>query len=232
MRTHTTPAAGIAASRLWAIPALLALMLAACGEDPTVPQPSADGIEADLTRLDSEALGEGDGQLAMESDVAAFVGPPRDRPPVDSRSLLVGLTHRAIRIVAEEEGPEAARALLAPVFEALQSARRARQAGELELAREFLLEARLRMAQIVVHVLGPEVSVRVLNGVSERVHALFTRLEEAEANGEEHPRVRALLERAAELLRQSARALEGGHPALSLERSTRAADLLHHWLDG
>ncbi len=210
---------------------LLVLAVSACGEDPAGPA-TQESIETELARLDGDVLALGGGQTDMPSDVADFIAPPRDRPPVDSRSLLVALTHRAIRIVAHEDGPEAAHRLLAPVFEALRKARRAREAGEFELAREFLLEARLAMAQIVVRVLGPEVSERVLDGVGERVRVLFARLEEAEAAGEEHPRVRALLERAADLLRESSRALEAGDPALSLERSTRAADLLHHWLDG
>lgn len=211
---------------------LLALAVSACGGDVAGPA-TPDSIETELARLDGDVLALGGGQTDMPADVATFLAPlERDRPPVDSRSLLVALTHRAVRIVAHEEGPEAARLLLAPVFEALQKAKRARQAGERELAREFLLEARLAMAGIVVRVLGPGVSERVLDGVSERVRILFARLEAAEAAGEEHPRVRALLERAAELLRESRRALEAGDPALSLERSTRAADLLHHWLDG
>ncbi|HUG02727.1 MAG TPA: hypothetical protein VML95_12740 [Longimicrobiales bacterium] len=214
------------------VPLLLALALSACGEDVAGPPAAGDSIEDELSRLDGDVLELGGGQTDMPSDVAAFMeARERDRPPVESRSLLVALTHRAIRLVGREQGPEAARALLAPILESLQKAKRARRAGEFEMAREFLLEARLGMARIVVRVLGPEVSVRVLDGVSERVRVLFARLQEAEANGEEHPRVRALLERAAELLRESRRALENGHPALSLERSTRAADLLHHWLD-
>jgi hypothetical protein len=61
---------------------------------------------------------------------------------------------------------------------------------------------------------------------------LFSRLAAAEAAGHAHPRVRALLGRAAALLPESRRALDAGEPAFSLERSTRAADRLHHWLDG
>ncbi len=218
---------GVAAAAL-----VTALALAACGEDPAAPGGS-ETVEEQLARLDGEVAGLDGGQTELATDVAAFLRPPDvERPPLRSRSLLVALTHRALRVVAAEQGREKVRELLAPIFESLRQARRARLAGEFEAAREFLLEARLGMAQIVVRVFGPEVSVRVLDAVSERVRALFARLEEAEAAGAEHPRVRALLERAAELLAESSRALEAGEPALSLERSTRAADLLHHWLDG
>jgi hypothetical protein len=208
-----------------------ALALASCGEGPAAPDASSASLEADLAALDQDVAAVGGGQVDLAADVDAFLG-PRDRPSLGSRSLLVALTHRALRVVASEQGPEAARELLAPILQTLRQARRAREAGEFELARALLMEARLGMARIVVRVLGPEVAVRVLEGTSERVRVLFTRLEAAEAEGHEHPRVRALLERAAELLRESRRALEAGEPAFSLERSTRAADLLHHWLDG
>ncbi|HUF51642.1 MAG TPA: hypothetical protein VMN60_12520 [Longimicrobiales bacterium] len=136
----------------------------------------------------------------------------------DHELSLEHLFRTAVRQVAAQDGAEAARALvsgLAPLREAVQSARQAQDRAGAEAAQAAL---RAAMAEIVVTVLGDDVAASVIASVSAARADLSARLA---ALPRPNPRMEELLVRVDALLAEAASA----SPARALDLATQAAAL-------
>lgn len=187
------------------LPVLLAV--SACEDTPTAPaDPAAD---LGLTGL------RGDGGL---------LGAPGARGP----GMVLGtLFRRALVQVSEEQGRDAAVALLDEVRAQHEAARAARQAGDRDAALAAMEAVRLRQAEIIVEVLGPGVVDEVMARARESVARLVERVEQARAAGRDVSRIEGLVERVQATLAEAEAAYAAGDLPLALERASRLLGLGH-----
>lgn len=198
-----------------------ALLLGACAELPA-------GLETDVDAgLTAE---QGTGQEVAATSAALAFDATLEASRGHGRGSLPTLEHAwqvALRAIAEAEGPEAAAAIRARHRSLLAEAKAAADAGNDERARELYEAAHQLQLETVVYAFGERVAVRLHGIVGERLRALDARADEAEANGADVTRVRALLRDAGALHLEAEAALRNGDALAALDADFAAADLLN-----
>lgn len=147
-----------------------------------------------------------------------------DYGPGDRRGgrLLQGLLRRAVLQVHQEQGADAARAILEPVRRYRDAARLAREAGDLEGVRSAVHAARLETARVITEVLGVAVVDRVLERARVVAVRIERRVEYALESGQDVTRAETISERLRSTLAEAEAAHAAGDFPLALERATRA----------
>jgi len=195
---------------------IAALVLAACVDGPLEPGTDAGEVAAAGSLETTSAAVTFDASLAASA--------------ASERSYLPTLEHAwsmALRAIAEAEGQAAADAIQGRYRDLLAQAEEAAAAGDHDLARQLLQEARQLQLETVVHAFGERVAMRLHAVVGVRLRALDERAAAAAAAGHDVTRAQALLRAAARFHREAAEALRAGHAVGALDADFHAVDRLN-----
>ncbi len=172
---------------------------AACSGDPT-------GVSSAELALAQES------QLIVES-VAASTGATHE-----------GWLRRLLERLRETDDPEA-QAFLAQARELQALAREAREAGDLEVAREYLRQAFRAVLSAVLEVF-PDAVTRTGAAVDEAIARIEARLGDREA-----PRIRRVIAHVRELRNAADAALANDDPVTALALNLRGIQILYRLVD-
>jgi hypothetical protein len=159
--------------------------------------------------------------LDARQDLAALLGDPASMQA--SPHTLQGLLHAAVHRVYAEQGPAAARGLVADLRRVQDQAGRAMAGGDRETATMRLRALHAAEIDVVLRVFGDGVVPRIISAVAIDVARLQRTVEEAEAAGRQMERGRELLATAATMLEGASGALQAGSAAEGLDAASRAA---------
>ncbi len=198
------------ASILRGVP-LAALLLVACSDGG----PLAAGEEADLAV---------DGPLtAVLPDLApepGTVGTDRYVPTLER------ILHRAVGVVRERRGEEAAQRVVAEAQSLRGEIRAAREAGNQAAVQEGVKKLEGFSARVGLRVFGAGVVRHVHRDAAGKLDALVARLREAHAAGTDVSRPTSGAQQARRMLAAARTAAEKGQPAAALTRASHALDLV------
>lgn len=175
--------------------------LAACESSPSAPA------------LEAPAVNEWSGAELSAAAAAA------DRQ-ADSVPVLRRLLRHSLAKVKQEQGADAARALLANLAQLRQEARAAHEAGDRETVRAKLAAAHLEAARVVTQVLGTAPAQRATAALGTAVSKINERIAAAEGEGKNVERAKQFASHLATLHTQAAQALAAGNAASALDRAT------------
>lgn len=183
----------------------LVVIAAGCEQSPTAPLSTVDEVES-LGLVD---WGEA-GMPVLASD-----------QPISLEHLF----RMALRQVAEEQGADAARALLERVKPFHEAVRAAVEAGDREAFQAAKAALRAAMADVIIEVMGEDVAQRVLDAVAGTFEELAAKVAEAKAAGQPVARLERLLAKARALLGAAQAASDASD---KLDLATQAAAVLAH----
>lgn len=158
----------------------------------------------------------------LEEDLALGATTTGDHQALPTLHLLL---RQAFRKVAQEQGVDAAHALVSGYRSLLEEAKAAREAHDRALLRQKLTAARAEAARIVIEVLGEGVVQRVIDAVAAALTEIDAKLTELRTAGHDVTRLERAAATAAELNQAALDALAADDPARALDLATRAADL-------
>jgi hypothetical protein len=141
-------------------------------------------------------------------------------------SILVRLYRNALQHIGREEGRETAEAIMQRVAGIRAEARDAYEAGDMERAREKVVQARRAMAAVVIRAFGTEPVDRLRSAVGERQAWIAAAIAEREGDGHDPVVLKRFLDHLTTLTNAADRAMEAGRPAIALDYVSRAAEAL------
>ena len=171
-------------------------------------------------------LVEPDPDVELEALLAQTPAASTDVREHDRAGTLDRLTRFALRRAGEDRGPEVVERIVHHLHGLQSEVRRAREVGDELAVREAVERLATAKAQVVIHVLGPRVTHRVLHHAAERIRRIQGRIEAAAGTDRDVSRARRIVSAASDLVRRAHGALSSGDAVTALRLGAQALNVL------
>ena len=174
----------------------------------------------------TEPLVEADPDVELEALLAQTPAASTDVREHDRAGTLDRLTRFALRRAGEDRGPDVVERIVQHLHGLQSEVRRAHEAGDESAFREAVERLATVKAQVVVRVLGPHVTQRVLHHAAERIRRIQGRIEAAAGTDRAESRARRIVSAASGLVRRARGALSSGDAVTALRLGAQALGVL------